>query len=205
LGLLCTSRVPNEKLPGLTHWLKTTTNTVPPWATPVCVAHNFRAWRKECTVSSGELGHCEWPASRGDPLPVRCPSLGRDRKAATDNPLLVTGPADFLHESRQMQRSAVSGLEPQLLTTQQPALAYFAYCSYQTACKSFQANVSGSCSVLPLKREGLANLDTCHGRFDVSRLADFGPLDTDSHIPCRSHTVLLPCRSDKGLDCVFSI
>jgi hypothetical protein len=30
-------------------------------------------------------------------------------------------------------------------------------------------------------------------------------LKADSHIPCRSHIVPLPCRSAKALDCVFPI
>jgi hypothetical protein len=30
-------------------------------------------------------------------------------------------------------------------------------------------------------------------------------LKTDSHIACRAHAVPLPCRADKGLECVFPI
>ena len=32
-----------------------------------------------------------------------------------------------------------------------------------------------------------------------------GTFKADSHIACRSHAVLLPCRAAKGLECVFPI
>jgi len=31
------------------------------------------------------------------------------------------------------------------------------------------------------------------------------PVKADSHIACRAHAVLLPCRAAKGLECVFPI
>jgi hypothetical protein len=31
------------------------------------------------------------------------------------------------------------------------------------------------------------------------------PVKADSHIACRAHAVPLPCRADKGLECVFPI
>jgi len=103
-----------------------TRNTSPPWTTPARVARNVGTWRKEETVSPGELGRWEWPACKGDPLPVRCPSLGQRQESSTDT-FFSSKVLPTSSTRRQLQRSALSGLEPEQLITQQPAPAYFAY------------------------------------------------------------------------------
>jgi hypothetical protein len=48
--------------------------------------------------------------------------------------------------------------------------------------------------------------DTCHIITTTRRLWQaFISFKADSHIACRAHTVPLPCRAAKGLECVFPI